>query len=161
MEYFHLAGQILAIGSVIAPGNWGRIIRQIGWQHNLAIREMALEDVRATHFQNLPSRLESVFVFLTIQGADQFRASVPGFQFHLLYRVSLLRSDVITFTTDWRLVNPQGALRAGWANAYWQGVNDAGIAGPIPGMDWSSTTGNSLSREVLALSEIRIEERVE
>jgi hypothetical protein len=48
-SYFHLSGAMVAPGSIIEPGNWGRMIRALGWQHNCAMREAALEGAREEH----------------------------------------------------------------------------------------------------------------
>jgi hypothetical protein len=42
-DYYHLHGGLLAPGSTILPGNYGRIIRAYGWQHNMAVRETATD----------------------------------------------------------------------------------------------------------------------
>lgn len=158
MTFFHLAGQTLAKGSVIGPGNWGRVIRQAGWRHNLAVREMALEAVRLARFPDKPSRLDSAFVFLTIDEAKRFRQSGTGFDFHVLYRISLQDHSARSFITDWRLVNPQGDLRADWADTYWQGVSETGLAGNIPGTDWIAVAGPTPNREMLTESSLIVEE---
>jgi hypothetical protein len=33
ISYYHLSGALLEPGSVIMPGNWGRIVTAYGWPH--------------------------------------------------------------------------------------------------------------------------------
>lgn len=155
--FYHLSGAMLTNGSIIEPGNWGRVVRSWGWQHTHALREMALEQARVERFPHRPSRLESAFVFLTVEEARAFRAS-PGFQTHLLYRVSLLDPSANSHITDSRLCGPQGALRPNWVDVYWM---DAGTqAAAVPGIDWTAVQPRDL-REMLTLSQLRVEERLD
>lgn len=61
MPFFYLSAAMLQPGAIILPGNWGRIIRQLGWQHGPAVFEIALEDQRIRSFPSLPSRLNCSF----------------------------------------------------------------------------------------------------
>ena len=61
--FFHLSGGLLGEGSVILPGNWGRILRAYGWQHPQAAKEMILEAARLRIAPGKPSRLECCFAF--------------------------------------------------------------------------------------------------
>lgn len=158
MNYFHLAGPQLAVGSVIEPGNWGRIIRRASWAHNLAIREMALEHARALRFPSRPSRLDAAFVLPTREEAERFQSKEQGFNMHVLYRVTLRKPDSDIFITDWRLCTPCGAFRNDWPDAYWSGVDEAG-RGSVPGIDWPTGEEGAPHREVLTLSQLQIEER--
>ena len=65
MPFFHVSGAMLEPGAVISTGNWGRIIKQLGWQHGRSVFEVALEDQRARNFPQLPSRFDR---FLTKPG---------------------------------------------------------------------------------------------
>jgi hypothetical protein len=159
VAYFHLAGPPLAPDSIIMPGNWGRIMRTVGWNHGFAIREMALENARRRGFDHLPSRMDAAFVFLTPDEARQFRQTADGFHQHLLYRVTLSDPAAPSHVTDCRLCVPRGALRDDWANVYWLDV--AAQAASIPGIDWSATTGGTQLREMLTLSRLRVEERLD
>jgi hypothetical protein len=151
MDFFHLSGALLATGSVVAPGNWGRVIRAAQWTHTQAIREMALEAARIARFPGCPSRLDSAFMFPTRAEADSFRAANGAFGFHLLYRVTLMDRNVVTAMTDWRLMAPTGILRYDWADAYWQ---------TMVSLNSSIAIGIGEYREVLTLSPIKIEERL-
>lgn len=157
-SYFHLSGTNLAVGSIIEPGNWGRIIRFLGWRHSEALKEMALEETRKTRFPDRPSRLEVAFVFITEAEARGFRARIAAFNSHILYRVTLVNPHALTHITDTRLSGPQGELRPDWADVYWQEFDPATLA--VPGIpDWAAVTNGHLQdREMLTLSPLRIEE---
>ena len=60
--YFHFVPILLEPGSVVVPGNFGRIMNIVGATHDLWAREMALEAVRAQHYPGKPSRLSANFV---------------------------------------------------------------------------------------------------
>jgi hypothetical protein len=70
---FHVSPVLLRRGSVIEPGNFGRILGLGGANHNLHARERVLEEVRVAEFPNLPSRLNSAFYCATAEDADWFR----------------------------------------------------------------------------------------
>ena len=159
--FYHLAEQTLEIGSVILPGNYGRIIRRAGWAHPCAMREMALESCRVKDFPHRPSRLEAAYVFLTPEEANRFRLAVPGFAYHCLYGVSLREPDALSFVTDHRLVSPQGNLRADWCGSYWMGVDPEGVPIHIPGAKPLEVREFALSgpyREMVTMSALIIEE---
>ena len=152
MPYYHLSGGRLGVGSIVEPGNWGRIIRRHGWNHTFAIREMALEAARLANFENLPSRLDSCFGFASLTEAQTFQAQIGGFQTHLLYRVSIIDDTPIVGLTDSRLCGPSGELRHNWADAYWNGMTMVEQGAEIADGTW---------REMLTLSPLRIEERLD
>jgi hypothetical protein len=156
MDYFHLSSVPLSAGSIINAGNWGRIIMAASWQHNYALREMALEQSRIGRFSHLPSRLNCSFVFLSRDEALRFKQQIPGFSFHILYRVSLTETDANSHVTDWRLNIPIGNLRADWPDVYWMGLH--AFSTTIPGVDWNNGQWAIQSREMLTLSDLRIEE---
>ena len=86
--YFHCSALPLGNGSIILPGNWGRIIRLYHSNpsnHFIAFREYVLEKIRAIEFLSKPSRLDSCFVLKTFDEAQayQIRNSPVG----VLYEV--------------------------------------------------------------------------
>jgi hypothetical protein len=95
---FHCAPLPLAAGSVICPGNWGRIKRRFD-QHPLAIaREAILEDIRRREFGGKPSRLDAAFACPTLVGAEQYRAAhTPS---GLIYKIDLLDPEALNHTGD-------------------------------------------------------------
>lgn len=164
VAYYHLSGALLEAGSMISPGNWGRIIRLTGWRHAEAIKEMALEYVRRLHFRDKPSRLECAFAFLTVDEARNFRGRIAGFGSHILYRVTLAAPDAPSHVADSRLSGPQGALHENWPEHYWRDYDPATTV--VPGIDdWiaraSSSPGGLHSRELLTLSALVVRERID
>ena len=149
MTYYHLAGGKLGPGSIVDPGNWGRIVRIHGWNHTAATREMALEGARISKFSAFPSRLDCCFAFASLDEAKAFQTGPNGFNTHLLYRVTLIDPFVLTGITSWALSFFNGALRHDWADDYWRAMKriQAGVA-----------VGVGEGREVLTLSPLRIEE---
>ena len=63
----------LGRGSVVLPGNYGRMLRLGGWGHPQAMREVLLEAVRMRDFPDRPSRQNCVFCCLTVEEAALFR----------------------------------------------------------------------------------------
>ena len=125
-NFFHLTGATLDPGSVIRPGNWGRVVQLFGWKHTSALREMALEAARLAHFPDRPSRLACAFVCLNeVEGrAYQHTNNLMG---HVLHEVVLVHESMAPFVTSWGLVSPSGNLRSNWADAYWDGVSYKGV----------------------------------
>jgi len=157
VDYFHLSGAPLRVGSIIEPGNYGRIVKRAAWNHGSAVRESALEAARLARFGDRPSRLDAVFVFPSREEAALFRSTENGFHFHHLYRVSLMDADAGTFITDWRYLVPTGMFRADWPDTYWGGLS-VQTAIPPPFM---SERPAGQCREVLTLASLKIEERFE
>ena len=159
LSYFHLSGAMLEPGSIILPGNWGRVLNAIGWRHGSALAEQALEAARIARFPHRPSRLECAFGFITEQEARDFREKTNSFNNHLLYRVTLIDPTAASHITDSRLSFPQGTFRHDWADVYWMDVE--AHAGAIPGIDWHAITSDTPLREMLTLSNLRVEERLD
>lgn len=157
-DYYHLSGVVLEPGSIIKAGNWGRSIRQAAWTHNFAIREIALEEALRLRFPHRPSRMDSVFVFVDVVEARNFRGRIPGFGAHILYRVSLVDPTPLSHVADTRLAGPAGRLRPDWADLYWADFNPATIV--VPDIDnWAAATeGYVQERELITTSDIQIEE---
>ena len=92
--YFHIAPLSLSVGSVIEPGNWGRVLNcytinpQAADDAWLLAREMAFEAVRGATFPHLPSRLSCAFVFEERTHAEQHAAQFSPW--HFLYEVELV-----------------------------------------------------------------------
>ncbi len=156
-QLFHLCPVRLAIGSVILPGNWGRVIRRSGWGHTRALPEIALELVRQAKSPTLPSRLDCAFAFLTISEARLFWAEQRGRSpFDVLYRVSLADLAAPTFVTDWSRVTPNGGVSSAWADDYWS--EPPGIEGHSPTPIGSVVQMPALRRKVLTMSPLVVEE---
>lgn len=64
LSYFHCMGALLSPGSIIEPGNWGRMVRSYrpkDGNAEAAFREMILEAERRVVAPMKPSRLDAVF----------------------------------------------------------------------------------------------------
>lgn len=72
MPLFHAAWVWLEPGSVIRPGNYGRIIQITGSTHPHWTRETVLEKVHREEFPNKPSRLLSAFVVMNDRRTAEF-----------------------------------------------------------------------------------------
>src|SRR5262245_46478650 len=68
----HASSILLGPGSIILPGNWGRIIRAGGERHNRWPDEQVLEAVRLARYPKLPSRLDACFACPTEAGLRLF-----------------------------------------------------------------------------------------
>jgi hypothetical protein len=119
---------------------------------------MALEDARRSRYAHRPSRLDSVFVFLDVTEARNFRQRIPAFASHILYRVSLTDPGALSHVTDTRLAGPQGSLRHDWADLYWMDFDPTTFA--VPGYEsWQiATNGYVQEREMITLSDVRVDE---
>jgi hypothetical protein len=76
--YFHCSPITLSPGSIIHPGNWGRVLHLYETNNPTqvqlnAIREALLELSRQAIAPNKPKRIESVFTLLNLGDAIAFR----------------------------------------------------------------------------------------
>lgn len=128
---FHIAPLPLAPGSIILPGNWGRIIRHAGHAHTLARRETELEKHRAAEWPEKPTRWEATFAFLSEAVARKFWNTRPT---DLLYEVAHLTVGAPQHVGNLNAVEPikgQGETWATAARRYWgNGLPDI----PMPGL---------------------------
>jgi hypothetical protein len=159
VNFFHLAGIQLAPGSIVEPGNWGRIILATGPQHPEYQREIALENARLAKYPHKPSRLKAAFTSVDAGEAKAFRARIPGFTHHILYWVELAEPHAPSHLTDTRLGKPQGTQAYDWADLYWRDYDAAAIE--IPGIgSWVGATNGIACREIVTLSPLIIRERL-
>jgi hypothetical protein len=129
-RYFYCYSLPLEVGSVIRPGNWGRILNAYTPQTspnawNL-VRELAFEIVRVRSFPQKPCRLEAIFVCMSETDLSEFRVRT-GRNLDLGYEVELVDPHAASHIADWTLANVQNTddLRAlvDRATLYWQGAN--------------------------------------
>jgi|GEM_PF-757722 len=111
VKYYWLCSYRLEVGSIVKPGNWGRIIKMYTPQNNnhhafIAAREYVFELVRRENFSDKPSRLESTFLCKTMEDAQELHQK--NRQFDLIYEVELVNNDQI-FETDMALVDSDPA----------------------------------------------------
>lgn len=111
MPLFHSSPVLLDIGSIILPGNYGRIINLMGNGHPLWQREQTLEEVRQQCYPVKPSRLRSTFCCTSLDTA-RFYMSVPALQgnrsalFPVLYEVEKVAADAVEHIADFNVVQP-------------------------------------------------------
>lgn len=103
--YYHCAPIPLAIGSIIEPGNWGRVLRlyetQDGGLSITAINEALLEQSRKVLAPAKPSRLECVFTLPTLEIARAYRQA--HCKTNLIYRVDPVDTDATFHEGDYAL----------------------------------------------------------
>lgn len=88
MRFFHIAPVPLGVGSIIEPGNWGRVMRFNPAASLTVSREAIYEMVRLAAFKDRPSRLNALFVCPTEQSARQYLETHA--RLGILYEVELL-----------------------------------------------------------------------
>jgi hypothetical protein len=149
MPFFHCNSTPLEPGSIIKFGNWGRIIKNVGWQHNLAFREAVFEDIREREFADKPSRMNCSFIFDSHQIAELYRRMDMGRAATMIvYEVEPVTPGAPRHSADWRAATDAvGPVNLEWVRDYWRGV----MRPPIDGIE---------CREVLALSDLRIVRRI-
>lgn len=121
-ELYHCAVLPLGAGSIICPGNWGRIKRRFEKDGASLLRESVLEDIRKREFPSKPSRLDCAFGCQTEAHARAYRdRHAPT---SLIYRVALVEPKAPTHLGDFELVIRGFAGLNGIeeiARAYWKG----------------------------------------
>lgn len=130
MPHFYCGSALLAAGSVIEPGNWGRILQLYTPQAQpnswLLVRELVYEDVRRIHFGGKPSRLSSTFLCLSEPDIREFRTQYNRV-FDLMYEVEFVNQNAPQHSGDWTLLNMANTntiqVFESQAHLYWQGNN--------------------------------------
>lgn len=131
--FFHLASVLLAPGSVIEPGNYGRMLRAYKpgvhdpWR---LATELVFEQVRKTTRPDAVSRLGACFVFADQAAAVNERALL-GDDMAVTYEVELVDDAQPRFVGDFSLMSEAFALRGvalpflprveALATKYWHG----------------------------------------
>jgi len=147
-KYYWLASYILSPGSIIEPGNWGRIINKYPIYSEAAktigLREFIFEVERLKNFSDRPSRLESLFLFENEELAKKFQKTRS---FDLIYEVEIIDETKNYFEGEMMLTNfPQNNIEISqlvmMANQYWEGNT------------------NFTEKEILTLSSIKIIKKI-
>lgn len=131
-KYFHVCPILLEVGSVIKPGNFGRVIEQyrVGMLGAMAHRELSFEIVRLKHFAHLPSRMQCLFLFGSFEAALNHVHSIAPT--NVVYEVELIgdeepfHADMGLFATN--LPSEQYPVLPFFVNlaaVYWQGKTAA------------------------------------
>jgi len=74
--FFHISPTILGVGSVILPGNFGRIVKLYNpssVNFDILTRETIFEQVRQQEFQDKPSRLDCLFLLESLEQAIEYK----------------------------------------------------------------------------------------
>jgi hypothetical protein len=142
IELYHCAPLPLSPGSVICPGNWGRIKRRFEQNALSLLRESILDDIRRRKFSHKPSRLDAAFGCPTLVDAEQYRSRHASTG--VIYRVEL--------------VDPGAPSHQGDHELYLQGFTGIDGMEDLARRYWK---GESLGGpELLTLSPLRILECV-
>lgn len=123
---YHSAPILLAPGSVVLPGNWGRLLRDRGEVHPHWHREMALEEWRARYAPDKPSRLFACFACETLVAAEAYShiAMVKGGKRNALYEVQKEDVGAAEHRGDFNCVQPvAGFSMPQIAQRYWSSVH--------------------------------------
>lgn len=99
---FHMTAIRLEPGSIIKPGNWGRILRRYQRIHAnnqsfgdpwILSRELIFEMVRRQSYPDKPSRWESAFCFLSPDDIAPYRQVNDSGKLNIVYRVEIVDDD--------------------------------------------------------------------
>lgn len=130
--FFHVCTLILEPGSIIKPGNFGRVI-QLYRQRDLNIlptRELCFEIVRLKQYPDKPSRLSCLFLSPTLEHAVRY---VRNHCFSsLIYEVEIIDPNVRIFHGEMSLLaagmpdesTPVIPHLMGLASVYWRGISE-------------------------------------
>lgn len=158
MNLYHVAPIPLGAGSVIEPGNFGRLMARNDAGSFIAHREAVYECVRAKRFANKPSRMESIFCCLNEDGVREYRAQFNPLS--ICYEVELVDwgkpfhvAPISHVICQQQHVLPAAALEVA-ANNYWAYLvpNDLETSGANDLVTVLRHT--KLVREVAALMEV-------
>lgn len=147
---FHCNSSLLAPGSILLPGNFGRIVRHFWNDHPAAQREALLERVRAAEFPSAPTRFECTFVSDSMIEVDAYLGSLGAVAagFLVAYEVELADPSAPRLVTDHRRVaRPPSGYDEPWARQYWRG-------------DFLPPAGPARCAEVLTLSPLMVVRQV-
>ena len=126
--HYWLASQQLAVGSVVEPGTWYKIVSNSGG-HNHALLEEVYERIRRDKYSSLPSRHRSMYLFDNIDTAHRFKND-NSWNHVDLYVVEIvnmnantvkLNSDFVVTSTGNSLLSTNELVER--ANTYWSSVN--------------------------------------
>lgn len=121
MSYYHCTHLNLGEGETIQPGNWGKILFNIGPNHISWKRELMLEAIRAEHYPEKPSRLYSCFGCYSLETIKLYQKlhCPEGY----IYEVELIEHQAPIHTGDFNAVEPMPRHHANMiqiAFGYWK-----------------------------------------
>lgn len=151
--YFHYHPTLLGDGSIIMPGNFGRLINSYrpNEMNNNVTRELVFELVRHNGYNNRPSRFDCAYAFQDLESAKTGALSLGSRD--VLYEVELVDKEPM-FLGSMSLVNTVSTITGAAfipactmiAQRYWAGL---------------SVEGAPDVREVLTMSRMRVLRRVD
>jgi hypothetical protein len=137
MPLYHSSPSLLAPGSIVLPGNYGRIIKMLGKKHPCWGRERVLEEVRKQRYSAKPSRLASTFSCTNLDTAHFYMRS-PSPKggttlYPVLYEVEKVDQGAVEHRGDFNVVQPlarrpetMGEIATMyWEASLWTAVADA------------------------------------
>lgn len=91
--FFHVAPNLLGVGSTILPGNWGRILKlyTTNQANEPLYRETIVEQIRQSEFPHKPSRLDAIFALETLEEAKLYRDL--NCKWNIIYEISIETTD--------------------------------------------------------------------
>ena len=130
VTYFFCCSMLLAPGSVVEPGNWGRIIKLYKPSMNAnawaLARELIFERVRLQNYAEKPSRFDALFLCFTELDLQEFR-SMNSRPIDISYEVKLVDPEAASHTADWSTATTEQtddfAAVERRAHTYWQAQN--------------------------------------
>jgi hypothetical protein len=130
-EFFFACSYPLGEGSVVLPGNWGRMIgKNPDQQQEYILKERVIEQIRQHGFPKRPSRLKSIFLCETLEELEKFLASSGRF-FDIKYAVRLTNQREQIFRADWNLISQMSMSDIKSLNSlavdYWSGNTQSGV----------------------------------
>jgi hypothetical protein len=123
--YYHVTQPLLAAGSIIENGNFGRILDKYapGFGDVVTLyREEVLEAIRKEQFPDKPSRFHSIFLLDTLENAVCYRDH--NAQHQNIYTVEIVDTDKAIHKGFWCPPFPIGNYRHycfEYAKRYWNG----------------------------------------
>lgn len=112
--YFHCSGTSLGVGSIIEPGNWGRMLNLYeadvgsGLPTNV-FREALLEQARQIYAPDKVSRLEAIYVVPTLPEAVAFRDRFQ--RTNIIYEVAPIDPESTPTAGDYQLATAPYPVR--------------------------------------------------
>jgi hypothetical protein len=130
MVLYHCSPIWLEPGSVIRPGNYGRIIWLLGPNHPHWRREQALEQIRAAEFPDKPSRLTSAYTCLGLDATRLFASvQMPS---GVIYEVEMVDPQATTHVSNFNCVQPIPGVIENMddvARLYWRSAANFNVQG--------------------------------
>lgn len=158
-SYYHITQPLLATGSVIENGNFGRLLEKYNREFgNLEIlyREEVLEFIRKEKYPAKPSRFKSIFLLDSIENAFKYKeVNAPN---QNIYKVKILDSTKPTHKGFWCPNFPPSNYRQynfEYADKYWKSEIE-----PI-NISCKDNIISVIPTEIIIESSVRILERIE